>query len=156
MKAVEKQMFVLFVLINKLFVNLILFIIIVIFSSNLFEVVSLVIRHVRFSWRVLEANTGVQLKIDELHQDNIKVQESRHNPVININWQIGWVLVWDQVSDFLVHDFGLVVDTLDADETLFQGMGLDYVQLEVFQQFSACLYFRLGKSELFMGGEDGE
>jgi hypothetical protein len=56
----------------------------------------------------------------------------------------------------LVHDFGLVVDTLDADETLFKGMSLNNIQFKVFQKLSACLYFRLRKSELFMCREDCE
>lgn len=149
-------MLILFMLINKLLINLILFIVIIILSSNLFEVISLVSRHIRFSGWVLKPNTRIQFEVNKLHQDNIKVQESCHNPVIDINWQIGWVLVWNQVGDLLVHDFSLVVNTLDADKTLFQGVGFNDVQLEMFQQFSACLYFRLGKTELFMGREDGE
>ncbi len=56
----------------------------------------------------------------------------------------------------MVHDFGLVVNTLDADETLFKGMSFDNKKLKVFQKLGACLYFRLRKSELFMCGENRE
>jgi hypothetical protein len=41
------------------------------------------------------------------------------------------VFVGDEVEDFLVHDFELVVDSLDADEGFFEGVGVDGVELEV-------------------------
>lgn len=133
MKSIEKKMFILLVLINKLLVKLILLIIINILSSNLLKSVALVCWCFTFDRWILQPDTWVEFKIDELHQDDVKVQKCSHNSVINIQWQVSWVLVRNQVIDFLVHYLHLVIDALDTHEGLLQCVCFYHVQLEMFQ-----------------------
>ena len=83
-------MFVLFMFINKFFIDLIFLIIIFIFRSNLLELVALIGWEVALDWRIFKADTWVKFEVNELHQDNVKVQESGHDSVIYINGQVGW------------------------------------------------------------------
>lgn len=133
MKSIEKKMFVLLVFVNKLLIKLILLIIFNILGSNLLKSVTLVCGYVTFHRRILQPDTGIKLKIDELHQNDIEIQKCSHYSVINIQWQVCWVLVRNQVVDFLTHYLQLVINTLDTNESLLQCVCLYHVQFEMLQ-----------------------
>lgn len=155
-KSIEKQMFILLVLIHKLLINFISFIIIIIFRGNFFETVWLIWRSVNLNWWILESDSWVKFVVDEFHKDSVKIEECGHYSVVNINWQINWILVWNEISYFLVHDFHLVVDTFYANEWLFKCVSLDDIKLEMLKQFCTGFEFRLWKPELFVGWENSE
>jgi len=57
MESVEQKMFILLMFINELLINLILLVVIIIFSSNFLEAITLISRDIVFLWRIFEADT---------------------------------------------------------------------------------------------------
>jgi len=57
MESVEQKMFILLMFVNEFLINLILLVIIIIFSRNFLEVITLVSRDVTFLGRIFETNT---------------------------------------------------------------------------------------------------
>lgn len=84
MESVEQKMFILLMFVNKFLINLILLVIIIIFSSNFLEVITLVSRDVTFLGRIFETNTWVKFKVNKLHQDDVEIQKCCHNSIIDI------------------------------------------------------------------------
>lgn len=84
MESVEQKMFILLMFINELLINLILLVVIIIFSSNFLEAITLIGRDIVFLWRIFEADTWVKFKVHKLHQDDVEIQKCCHNSVIDI------------------------------------------------------------------------
>lgn len=84
MESVEQKMFILLMFVNEFLINLILLVIIIIFSSNFLEVITLVSRDVTFLGRIFETNTWVKFKVNKLHQDDVEIQKCCHNSIIDI------------------------------------------------------------------------
>ena len=117
MKSRKQQTLIKSLLISKLLINLILLILLIVIV-NLFKRVSLISGLFSFNGRILQPNARVKLIINKLHQDDIKIQEGRHDTIVDVQGQVGGVFVWDQIVYLLVHYLGLVVDPLDTYETL--------------------------------------
>lgn len=84
MESIEQKMFILLMFVNELLINLILLVVVIIFSSNFLEAVTLVSRDIVFLWRIFETDTWVKFKVHKLHQDDVEIQKCCHNSVIDI------------------------------------------------------------------------
>lgn len=109
-----------------------------------------------FDGRVFKVRRCVEFVVDELHENDVEIQESRHNPVVNIDRQVSWILEWNNISYFLSHDLTLVVNSLYAHEHLLKGICSDNVKLEVLEKLAAKFDFFSAEIELFMSRENSK
>jgi len=88
---------------------------------------------------VLKTQIAEQLEVDELEEWNIKLKESSHDFVVDIEGQSLVELVRLHPRDVLSHDLNTVVDTLDWEESLGKVLSDGAVEHKVFVEVLACL-----------------
>jgi len=116
-KVGEQQIFIRVVLFLELFINFVSFIFYFIIFYFL-QFIPLISGTVIFHWRILQTNRRKQFKIYEFKKHQIEVQESAHNSIIHIDGQAGWIFEWNNVSNFLVKNLTLIVDSFDTHKDL--------------------------------------
>lgn len=156
MKIGEQQIFSVALNILEFLINFVFLRIGFVLLGEFGEFVALIGWGVHFNGRIGESNGGIEFEVDKLEEDNIEIQESAHDSIIHIKRQVWRVFIGHNEGNFLTKDFGLVVDTFDADESSFETMGFDQIEFEVPEYFGAGVNFVCGEGEFFVAWEDGE
>jgi len=109
-----------------------------------------------FDRRVLEFCLSIKLIVHKLQKNYIEIQESRHDPVIDIDRQVSRILERNNISYLLAHNLRLVIDTLNADKHLLERVSSNGVKLEMPQKLTAKLNFFSTQIELLVSGENSK
>jgi len=74
-----------------------------------------------FNW-VLLSKISEKLEVNKLKYCSIELKECAHNLIVNIKWKTLVELIRGYPSDWLTHDFNLIVNTLDWKEGLLKAL----------------------------------
>ena len=91
------------------------------------------------SYGVRHPNVGKQFEVDELEHGGVEFKEGCHHFVVDVKGHSLVELVWGYPCDGLSHYFHAVVDSLDGQECLREGLRDGAVQHEVSVQAAACV-----------------